>query len=150
MGKGRKGSTGGGATMQLDAIVDDLEEIDAPRLGGAGLPPPLPPKKASRGVWIVGALVVVIATSLGLAVGFAFLTGSSEGEASAPAAPGPVGAAASPDSAAEPSIEGAAPAEDPEEEAEPNVVSLDEIVFDGTPEEALAAEGDEEDELPAQ
>lgn len=115
--------------MQLDAIADDLEEVAVPDLGegvSQGAPPPLPPKKAGASVWIIGALVVLLATGLGLGVGLYVLNTSTPETPTAAAAP------------AEPEPEAAEPEPEASEAEEPatNVVSLDDVVFDGTEEPA--------------
>ncbi len=102
-----------GETMQIDAFVESMEELGD--LGpGASLPPPLPPKKASRGMWIVGAIVVLLAAGLGIGAGWFLLAGQSP--------PAPAAMPASPAPAAP------QPAEEPE--APPEVMQLDEVVFD--------------------
>jgi len=97
--------------MQIDAFVDGMEELGD--LGpGAPLPPPLPPKKASKGMWIVGVLVVLLAAGLGIGAGWFLLAGQQ------PTAPLPVPPAPRP------------VAEPVEPEAPPEVMQLDEVVFD--------------------
>lgn len=63
-----------GATMQIDALVDDMEDVAPP----PGTPPPLPParERGSALVWIAGALVIVLA--IGLAVGVGWLLFSAD------------------------------------------------------------------------
>lgn len=113
----------GGKTMQLDAVVDELEEIAAPDLGGSTKPPPLPPKKASKGALIAGVVIVLLAAALGVGAGAILL-----GEPEAPAGPTPPvareGAAPSEPAAADaPTDEAEAPGD------EGDVVQIDEVVF---------------------
>jgi len=133
-----------GATMQLDAIVDDLEEFETPgdlahALSG---PPPLPPKKASKAMWVVGGLVVLIASGAAVGIGL-FLFGGSEPaapatEASAPAEPEPAAGEATPTEAPAPSAPSeAAPTEATGESTdveatgeEPAEIRMDECVFE--------------------
>lgn len=139
MARDEKRGPAGGATMQLDAIADDLEEFDAPDLAHQmSAPPPLPPKKAGKGVWIAGALVVILATGLGLGVGLYVLNRSPEPAATDQAVAEPATQA---EQGAEATGEAGADGE--------NVVSLEEVVFDDTAAEAGEG-GDQEDELPAE
>jgi hypothetical protein len=97
--------------MQIDAFVDGMEDLGD--LGpGAPLPPPLPPKRASKAMWIVGVIVVLLAAGLGIGAGWFILAGET-----APVAPAAVPAPA-------PAPPPAAP------EAAPEVMQLDEVVFD--------------------
>lgn len=106
--------------MQIDAFVDGMEELGD--LGpGASLPPPLPPKKASKGMWIVGVIVVLLAAGLGIGAGWFILAGET-----APVAPAVVPAPAPAPASAEP-------------EAAPEVMQLDEVVFDSDDEPAAPA-----------
>lgn len=124
----RKSIPTGGATMQLDAIADDLEEVAVPDLGPSmPAPPPLPPKKASTSVWIIGALVVLLATGLGLGVGLYVLNSSTPETPTAAAPPAEPEAPVEPEEAAEPEAT---------DDGTHNVVSLDDVVFDGTEEPA--------------
>lgn len=99
-----------GETMQIDALVESMEELG--NLGpGASLPPPLPPKKASKAMWIVGALVVLLAAGLGIGAGWFLLVDGAPSAAPSPTpAPPEPAAAGAPD--------------------EPEVMQLDEVVFD--------------------
>ena len=98
----------GNHTMQIDAIVDELEsgdeipvdavlaqiladsteEAEAADAAGAApalpAPPPLPPKKVGKGTIAVGALIVALATAGGILLGMSFL---DEPQAPAVAAP---------------------------------------------------------------
>lgn len=69
----------GGKTMQLDALVDELEEVaPPPGLGhGETRPPPLPPKKTSKGMLVVGIVIVLLAAGLGIGAG-AYLMGTPD------------------------------------------------------------------------
>ncbi len=109
--------------MQIDAIADDLEDLGPPSDFGAA-PPPLPPKRVSKGVWIAGAVVVVLMVALGIGAGVVLLGGDEP-------------AAATQGAATEPSAEPEAPAEGP---AEGNVVQMDEVVFGAEEEETAPAE----------
>lgn len=100
--------------MQIDAIVDQLEDLGDSDFGPA--PPPLPPKRASKAMWIVGALVVLLMAGLGVGLGV-YLFGGSE--------PPPAAAAAHPAPAPAPEPEPAAERATPE----PDVVQMDEVVF---------------------
>lgn len=102
-----------GATMQIDAIVDQLEDLGDSDFGPA--PPPLPPKRASKAMWIVGALVVLLMAGLGVGLGV-YLFGGSEPAPAAVAAPPP------------PAAPEPAPAVD-RAEPQPDVVQMDEVVF---------------------
>ncbi len=90
-GKKREDIPDAGATMQLDAIVDDLDDIAAPGGYGPSMPPPLPPKKVSPVVWVIGGLVVALMIALGVGAGFVLFGGEAEPVVQpAPAAePGP-------------------------------------------------------------
>ncbi|MFK7990295.1 MAG: hypothetical protein AB8I08_30015 [Sandaracinaceae bacterium] len=119
---------GGGQTMELDAVVDQLEEI-APPPGGLGAgPPPLPPKKSSPLMYLLAVVVVLAMGGLGIVAG-SFLLGTEEPSATAaPAEPEPVEPVAE---SATPEAEAAAPeAESAEGEPAPDVVQLEEVVFD--------------------
>ncbi|MCA9608817.1 MAG: hypothetical protein KC619_24605 [Myxococcales bacterium] len=119
MGRKRKPGTPD-ATMQLDAVADDFEVIDAPSLDamGPGAPPPLPPKKAGTSAWLVGGLVVVLAAAA--AVGIGLVLRSMRTPAPTPAA------AAEPPPAPQTPV-----AEAPEAPAEaPATVQMEAIVFD--------------------
>ena len=115
-GKKREESPDAGATMQIDAIADDLEDIEAPGGylpdPGPSLPPPLPPKRVGKAVWVVGGLVVVLMIALGVGAGFV-LFGGDDPAPVAPASPPPTE-----------STEPEAPA------AEPEVMQIDEVVFE--------------------
>lgn len=72
-----------GATMQVDAIIEDYEESELPRTSG---PPPLPPKKPSKLAYVAGAIVVVLMAGLGIVAGlFAFGYIGGEPEVAQPA-----------------------------------------------------------------
>lgn len=119
---GPPAGAGGGETMQLDALVDDFEEVDIPDLGSHA-PPPLPPEKAGFGVWIAGGLVVLLAAGVAIGIGL-YLKTSSE---PAPAASAP-----------------APPAEEPPAEESPATrIQMDDIVFGDEPAEGEPAEGAE-------
>lgn len=126
---GRKRKTGTpDATMQLDAVVDDLEEIAAPDLmqvHAMSAPPPLPPKKAGASAWLVGGAVVVIAAAAAVGIGLG-LRSMRPGPAPTPAAasePAPAAPEPAPEVVAE------EPAEEPTEAAGPTV-QMEEFVFD--------------------
>jgi hypothetical protein len=116
-----------GRTMQIDALVDELEDLGPPSDFGPA-PPPLPPKRAGKTMWIVGALVVLLMAGLGIGLGV-FLFGAPEPSAATRApAPAPVPQP----SPAEPST--------PPAPAEPrDVVQMDEVVF-GAERPAASAE----------
>lgn len=125
------------ATMQLDAVVDDLEEIEAPVLAEMHLdsmaPPPLPPKRAGASAWLVGGLVVVLAACAAIGIGLV-LRATRTGAAPTPAA------AATPPAPETPAAE--------EPATEPATVQMEAIVFD----DEVAAEpaAEEEPEPPAE
>lgn len=141
-GKRRENPPGGGATMQLDAVIDDLEEV--PDVGGLAdlprgtAPPPLPPKKAGAGAWVAGIAVVALMAGLGLGFGWYVLGwGQTEAEPVADVAESePAEAAAAPEEAAPeeaaPEESGAAEGEEtlPADEESSDVVQLDEFVID--------------------
>lgn len=107
-GKKREDIPDAGATMQLDAIVDDLEDIVPPGAYGPSMPPPLPPKRVSPVMWLVGGLVVALMIALGVGAGFVLFGGE-----------------------AEPVVQPAAPAAEPD----PGVVQMEEVVFEAPAEE---------------
>lgn len=109
-----------GGTMQLDAMVDDMEEVEPPGdlLDRVSAPPPLPPKKVSTTMWIVGGLVVFVGAGAALGIGLYMMSTTTDTpETAAPEEPPPAPAV---------------PPEDDTEEASPdetpNVV-MDEFVF---------------------
>lgn len=104
----------GGKTMQLDAVVDELEEVALPP--NLAAPPPLPPKKTSKGMVIVGVVIVLLAAGLGIGAG-AFLMGTSD-------APEATAEAATPEATGADEV--SAPADD--EEGEADIVQIDEVV----------------------
>lgn len=106
-GKRREDIPDAGATMQIDALTDDLEEL-GPSV--PALPPPLPPKKASTAMWVIGVLVVVLMMALGVGAGFV-LFGSEPAPVVQPAA-----------EPREPEETAPAPADD--------VVQMEEVVFE--------------------
>ncbi|HEY8428882.1 MAG TPA: hypothetical protein VIL20_10925 [Sandaracinaceae bacterium] len=113
-----------GATMQIDAIADELLDLgptqgDAP---GPPLPPPLPPKKVGKAVWIVGALVVLAMIALGIGAGYALFGGEPAPPPAAAARPTP--SAPSPPDVPTPTP-GAPAAEEP-----PPVLQLEEVVVE--------------------
>lgn len=113
----------GGATMQLDAVVDDMEELAPPALSHAeGAPPPLPPKKVSTGMWVAGGAVVLVAAGLALGVGFMLFGGETP-----PAAASSEEVVEPPPAPAEAV---APPTEEPAVEAEPASIQMDDIVFE--------------------
>src|SRR5688500_2959931 len=61
-----------GATMQIDALVDDMEDVDDPNAFGVSRPPPLPPKKPAKIMYVIGVLVVLLAAGLGVVAGLFF------------------------------------------------------------------------------
>ncbi|GAB5541268.1 MAG: hypothetical protein SangKO_010280 [Sandaracinaceae bacterium] len=136
-GKRRENAPGGGATMQLDAVIDDLEEV--PDVGGLAdlprgtAPPPLPPKKAGAGAWVAGIAVVALMAGLGLGFGWYVLGwGQTEAEPVADVAEAePAEADTAPVEAA-PEESGAAEGEEtlPADEESSDVVQLDEFVID--------------------
>ncbi|HBQ16512.1 MAG TPA: hypothetical protein DEF51_37050 [Myxococcales bacterium] len=136
-GKRRENAPGGGATMQLDAVIDDLEEV--PDVGGLAdlprgtAPPPLPPKKAGAGAWVAGIAVVALMAGLGLGFGWYVLGwGQTEAEPVADVAEAePAEADTAPEEAA-PEESGAAEGEEtlPADEESSDVVQLDEFVID--------------------
>jgi hypothetical protein len=135
MAKGRRRSaeaSDGNRTMQLDAVVDELEEVAPPPDVGAdaAAPPPLPPKKPSKAIWIVGALVIVVAAGLGIGVGV-FLLGDEEPAATAAGAEGEATGATPRETAAPPADQGEAgdQADDGAEGEGDDVVQMDEVVF---------------------
>jgi hypothetical protein len=107
-----------GATMQIDAIVDQLEDLGDSDFGPA--PPPLPPKRASKAMWIVGALVVLLMAGLGVGLGVYLFGGSEPAPAAVAAPPAPALPAPAP-AAPEPAVDRAEP--------QPDVVQMDEVVF---------------------
>lgn len=121
---------GGGMTMQLDAVVDSMEDVAmapdlGPRMSG---PPPLPPQRISKGMWVVGVLIVLAMAGLGIGAGAYVLGGGGETATAAPPTPAPSAARAGAESGPEaPSAEG--------EEEPSGVVQLDEFVFDENTEE---------------
>lgn len=127
-GQRKKPVATGGATMQLDAVVDDLEEV--PDVGGLAdlprgtAPPPLPPKKAGAGAWIAGVAVVLLMTGAGLGIGY-YVLGWGQ-PAQAPQAAAPRAEVEAAEELAEPEQA------DDQAEAEPaeDVVQLDEFVID--------------------
>jgi hypothetical protein len=130
---------GAGMTMQLDAVVDGMEDVAvAPDVSHAmSRPPPLPPARISKGMWIVGALIVLAMAGLGIGAGAYMLGGGGDAPTATAATPAPAPTAApTPEVAVEPG-EGEAPS---------GVVQLDEIVFDDTTEET----GEESPEPPAE
>jgi hypothetical protein len=129
------------ATMQIDAIADQLEDYEAQDELGAA-PPPLPPPRRSNAVWLVGGLVVLLAAGLGIAAGVLF-----SGDSSTPTPPPAAVGRAAPEPSApvaedrptspEPTPEqappeGAEPAGSEPAEA-PAVLQMDDIVFGDTP-----------------
>jgi hypothetical protein len=111
------GTPTGAATMQIDALVDDMEELpgeEEPAFRGSG-PPPLPPKRVNKAVWIVGIFVILLASGLGVGFGILVFGGAKRPPPAvvrtAPAHPPPAPAKA--------------PAAEP-----PDVVQMDEVVFD--------------------
>ncbi len=112
--------------MELDAVVDQMEEIAPPPGGLAAAPPPLPPKKFSPAMYVVAVTVVALMGGLGIAAG-SFLLGGSGAETHPAAAP----TVAPDEPTADAADEGdAPPAETEEGAAEPDVVQLEEVVFD--------------------
>ena len=136
-GKRRENAPGGGATMQLDAVIDDLEEV--PDVGGLAdlprgtAPPPLPRKKVGAGAWVAGIAVVALMAGLGLGFGWYVLGwGQTEAEPVADVAEAePAEADTAPEEAA-PEESGAAEGEEtlPADEESSDVVQLDEFVID--------------------
>lgn len=128
---------GGGMTMQLDAVVDSMEDVAvAPDVGPVmSRPPPLPPPKISKGMWIVGVLIVLAMAGLGIGAGAYMLgSGGDTPTATAPSTPATPGPTAGTPSEGTPG-EGT-PSEGTPSEGEPSgVVQLDEIVFDDSAEE---------------
>lgn len=130
-GKRRGEIRDAGATMQVDALVDELEDLGPPSNFGPA-PPPLPPKKASKLVWVVGALVVLLAAALGIGAGIYILGGETPPPVTQ--APQEIARPAAAPPAAEPTAAEPAPAEPAHD-----VVQMDEVVF-GADEPAPAAE----------
>ena len=97
-------------TMELDAIADQLDIVEAPEVS---MPPPLPPKKSPRGMILVAIAVVLAMAGLGLGAGY-LLRGTPAPTATPPAP------------AAEPE---AAPEED-DGEAPGGTLELEEIVVE--------------------
>ncbi|MBX3271944.1 MAG: hypothetical protein KF729_16870 [Sandaracinaceae bacterium] len=93
MGRKRKPGTPD-ATMQLDAIVDDLEEIEAPALLRSTAPPPLPPRQPNKSTWLIGGAVVLIAATAAVGVGLALRAPSAGATPAAASAPPPSAPAA--------------------------------------------------------
>lgn len=90
---------GGGRTMQVDAVADAAELLEALSADAAGAtqipdsmapppmaPPPLPPKKKKPPILVIGVVVAVAAAGLGLWVGGAMMgpAANPASEASAP------------------------------------------------------------------
>lgn len=91
--------------MQIDAFVDEMQDLGDLGPGGA-LPPPLPPKKPSAIKWVLASLVVLVAAGLGIGAGWFFFASDADGSATAPAVEEPIGG---------------------------EVLQLDEVVFGGEP-----------------
>jgi hypothetical protein len=126
-GRKRQDIPDAGATMQIDAIADELEDYEAADELGAA-PPPLPPQRRSKAAWIVGGLVVLLAAGLGIAAGVVLLGGEDPPPTpTASPAPAPANPPAPPAAAASPTP---APAEAaPAPPGEREVLQMDEIVF---------------------
>src|SRR5262245_32924409 len=112
-----------GATMQVDALVEDYDDADDAAPYPAA-PPPLPRKKASALAIVLGVVVVLLAAGLGIFGGVMFFGLFSE--------PAPVVPRVSAVPAPPRHVE--APEEAPAPPAPPaNVVQLDEVVIDPGP-----------------
>jgi len=135
-GQRKKPVATGGATMQLDAVVDDLEEV--PDVGGLAdlprgtAPPPLPPKKAGAGAWIAGVAVVLLMTGAGLGIGYYVLGWGQPAQAPQAAAPRAEVEAevAATEELAEPDQADDQAHDQAEAEPAEDVVQLDEFVID--------------------
>lgn len=127
--------------MELDALIDDMEEFEVPEdiEHAVSAPPPLPPQKASRSVWVIGAVVILVGASAAVGLGLYMMnnggpqpTAAAEPPAPAPAPIAPAQPAA--EEAASENTAGAGTVDDGAEqgtEAEPPVVVMDEFVFEG-------------------
>lgn len=129
----------GAGTMELDALVDEMEEISVP--GAADLPPPLPPKPPAKRVYLIAALVVVVAAGLGIGAGAFLYTSTADNDAAATLPDRPPTTESSEQTAAV--REGAAEAETAPEGAEPDVVHLDEVLIGGEEAEEATETPDE-------
>ncbi|HJL20565.1 MAG TPA: hypothetical protein RMH99_33215 [Sandaracinaceae bacterium LLY-WYZ-13_1] len=119
----------GGRTMQLDAVVDDLEEVAPPDVG-TGRPPPLPPKKPKTALYVVAGIVILLAAGLGVGAGAVLLGDDPAPEGAA--APPPDAAPGEAQPATAEAAETAPPADEPADEAEgeEDVVEVEAFVID--------------------
>jgi hypothetical protein len=119
----RKRPIDAGATMQIDAFVDELEDVGA---RGPSRPPPLPPKKPGKLAWVAGILVVLLMAGLGVGLGLTVFGVEDDG------GPGPV-VVTNPRNDPQSLVPDAGAqtiGTPPPDNANPNVVQLDEVVFD--------------------